>query len=141
MGPIQVRTYTEASADASARRFQADAAEAAEAGFYPTSQTWQGTSLTVTYQRRDVPPATQVPEADSPRPHGPVIPAVAIAIGGTITLLGSILPWVRVGVFSTSGASGDGIFTVIAGVGPQPALHRRGCPSGRQDRRPSACPG
>jgi hypothetical protein len=53
LDPIQVRTYRDDTAEAAAQRFQIDSAEAARSGYYPTSQVWEGSSLTVTYQRRE----------------------------------------------------------------------------------------
>jgi hypothetical protein len=117
MDPIQVRTYRDATAEAAARRFQLDAAEAAKKGYHPTSQVWEGTSLTVTYQRRE-PDAMAAPAPQTVAASRPVfIPSVAIAIGGILVAVGSLLPWLRVGLVSVGGMEGDGILTMIVGVG------------------------
>lgn len=48
--PIRVRTYTGATPDEAGRAYAADAQEAAGNGYHPTSQVWNGSMLTVTYQ-------------------------------------------------------------------------------------------
>jgi hypothetical protein len=60
--PIRVKTYRGETAEATARMFQADSAEAAKAGFLPTSQQWDGATLTVVFQRQDL-----TPDAPPPR--------------------------------------------------------------------------
>ncbi|MFV2063734.1 MAG: hypothetical protein ACC726_09505, partial [Chloroflexota bacterium] len=117
MDPVQIRTYRDSTAEAAARRYQVDAAEAAKNGFYPTSQVWEGTSLTVTYQQRE-PVSTAPPTPQATTTSRPVfIPAVAVGIGGILVVVGSLLPWVRMGVATAGGMEGDGVFTMIIGVG------------------------
>jgi hypothetical protein len=78
MDPIQVRTYRGATAEAAAHRFQADAGEAAKDSYYPTSQVWEGSSLTVTYQRREsITTGSAVDQAPIP-PRAVSIPAIAM---------------------------------------------------------------
>jgi hypothetical protein len=66
MDPVQVRTYDEGSAQATNLRFEADSTEAAKAGFHPTAQSWAGTALTVTYERRTVAQAPVPPPSPAP---------------------------------------------------------------------------
>ena len=47
---IQVRTYREGTQELAAKQFETDAAKAAREGYLPTSQAWEGATLTVTYQ-------------------------------------------------------------------------------------------
>lgn len=35
---------------------------------------------------------------------------------GVLMAIGSVLPWVQLGIFSAAGTEGDGVFTLIAGV-------------------------
>lgn len=52
-GPIKARTYHGENAFETWRDFEADAAEAVRFGYVPTSQSWDGSTLTVIYQQRD----------------------------------------------------------------------------------------
>ncbi len=110
--PIQVRTYTGASPAEAARRFEDDAREAAQRGYRPSSQTWSGSSLTVTYQ---------VEQQGAGMGTMPLEP-LAIGIGGLMGAIGSALPWVTAGAgafsASRSGIQGsDGLITVVLGIG------------------------
>jgi DNA polymerase-3 subunit gamma/tau len=78
-GPIRARTYEAESAAAAARKFEADAAEAAEHGWKPASQVWEGSTLTVVYQSEDgappaEPAATQPAKPAEPKPEEPAKP-------------------------------------------------------------------
>jgi hypothetical protein len=109
--PVAVRRYDDGSAEASAVRFQADAADAARAGYLPASQVWEGSALIVTYQR-----AATTEAVDGPAPRQRVgVPSLAIGIGGVLVAIGSILPWVRLGTVST-GSEGTGLIMAVLGV-------------------------
>ena len=43
--------YSAITAEQTQRRFEADAAQAEHEGYEPTAQSWDGTTLTVTYER------------------------------------------------------------------------------------------
>jgi hypothetical protein len=119
LDPIRTRTYREGTAETTALRFQADAAEAAKAGYLPSSQAWDGATLTVVYQAREQaapetpPPTTTTPATSS----GIYVPAATVGIGGALVVIGSLMPWVRVGMVTGSGMEGDGLFTLAAGAG------------------------
>lgn len=78
--PIRARTYEAESAAAAARKFEADAAEAAEHGRNPASHVWEGSTLTVIYQSEDGTPhpdpaAVQPePKPEEPTPEEPAKP-------------------------------------------------------------------
>ncbi len=44
--------YSAITVEQAQRRFEADAAQAEHEGYEPIAQSWDGTTLTVTYQRR-----------------------------------------------------------------------------------------
>lgn len=81
--PVRTRTYSGRTPDEAAYAFQLDAAEAARAGFTPTSQAWQGTMLTVTYQRT-------APQA---RGRSTRAPALVLLGGAALIAVGCLLPW------------------------------------------------
>jgi hypothetical protein len=62
-GDLQVRTYREGTTGLTAMVSEADAAARGRAGFVVVERTWEGTSLTLTYQRLPSPQAV---------PHGHV---------------------------------------------------------------------
>lgn len=53
------------------RQFEADATEAVREGYEPLSRSWDGTTLTVTYQRNEVASAAASHDSDAqPAPEG-----------------------------------------------------------------------
>lgn len=101
--------------------FASDASQAASRGYHVTSQAWEGTALTVTYQRDPAAapqPATAAPSAPAAAPReGLQLPPAGIAIGGLLVIGGSFLPWATMGIFSANGMQGgDGIITAVVGV-------------------------
>jgi hypothetical protein len=115
-GNVRVKTYYGATPDESARQFQADAAEAAVSGFSPTSQAWNGPSLTVTYlYHQELPSRQPVPAAWN-------LAGIAVVVAGILGAVGAALPWATVttgfGSISRSGLDGgDGIITIIVSIG------------------------
>jgi hypothetical protein len=107
-----VRRYDEGSAETSALRFQADAADAERAGYLPTSQTWEGSALIVTYQDAASRDAAASPGTGQ-RVH---VPSLVIGFGGVLVAVGSILPWVRLGSVST-GMEGSDLVMSVVGLG------------------------
>jgi hypothetical protein len=88
-GPVRARTYQAATAAETAMQFEADASEAAAHGWFPSSQVWEGTALTVMYQRHEETPPVSVHEpADSARgAQAPVgVAPIAAAATGSSTL-------------------------------------------------------
>lgn len=67
--PIQVATYRGATQEEAARAFAADAVRAAEFGYEPWSDAWDGTTLTVTYRLSAEPGAAPPPA--TPRAAAP----------------------------------------------------------------------
>ena len=87
-GPIQTRTYREGTVEATALRFQFDAAEAARAGWFPTSQSWEGTALTVVYrQHPETASGGQRLGADVGRVVGVIVIATLVLLIGLWLLL------------------------------------------------------
>jgi hypothetical protein len=86
-GNVRVKTYYGATPDESARQFQADAAEAAVSGFSPTSQAWNGPSLTVTYLYTQQLPSRQ------PVPAAWNLAGIAVVVAGILGAVGAALPW------------------------------------------------
>lgn len=122
---VEIRTYREATAEASANAFALDAAEAERFGWTATSHTWDGPSLTVVYQpgrgaagqarRRRV---LRLPTVRLGIPRF----GKGIAIGGLLMGLGALLPWIEASaafaVLRRGGLDGlDGMAVlVIAGI-------------------------
>ncbi len=52
MQPVVVKTFVGATETIAAEQHAADAVVAARLGYAPTSQTWDGTKLTVVYERQ-----------------------------------------------------------------------------------------
>ena len=52
MRPVIVKTFPGATPEIAAERFAADAVVATRLGYVATSQAWDGTKLTVVYQRQ-----------------------------------------------------------------------------------------
>ena len=52
MQPVVVKTFPGDTQAVAAEQYAADAVVAARLGYVPTSQTWDGTKLTVVYQRQ-----------------------------------------------------------------------------------------
>ncbi|MDA0270829.1 MAG: hypothetical protein O2919_07335 [Chloroflexi bacterium] len=44
------------------------------------------------------------------------IPAIAAVVSGSMIIVGALLPWARVGIFSVAGTDGDGMVTLIVGM-------------------------
>ena len=68
------------------------------------------------------PPAQEAPPA-APTPGGKKLPLnlskgqMIIGIAGILTVIGSLLPWVKImGMISIAGTDGDGMVTLIAGA-------------------------
>lgn len=115
MGSIRTKTYRGDSAEASARLLQADALEADRQGWTPASMTWEGSAITVIYQRRSMDTVTlpsegastgsSVPTDPQPRTRSPQVGvldinakrrnrgAVATVVGGVMVLLGAFASW------------------------------------------------
>lgn len=60
--PIRVKTYSGETPAEAGQRYEEDAAVAAQHGWVSASQTWEGSTLTVTYQSQALAP-TPVPAA------------------------------------------------------------------------------
>ena len=62
----------------------------------------------------------QTPRAESTLNQGSgrkLSPALWVVVGASaLVVIGSLLPWASVGIFSTNGTSGDGVITLIAGL-------------------------
>lgn len=39
-----------------------------------------------------------------------------MVVGGAVVILGSFVPWVRLGLFAVAGTQGDGVITAVLGV-------------------------
>lgn len=93
LDPFFVRTYTGATPDVAGKEFVEDAAVAASTGYFPTSQQWHGTDLTVVYQLRTNPAATPAATPGAAPSGVGIEPARAaagawVAYGILIALLG-----------------------------------------------------
>lgn len=112
--PIRVSKYEGQTQEEALRRFAEDSSQAAGAGYEPASQTWEGSTLLVTY--RYVGARTGQGSAEL------YLPAIAVLLGGAIVAVGSVLPWVTaIGGFgvtvSRSGVEGgDGLITIGLGI-------------------------
>jgi len=65
MQPVVVKTFVGATQAIAAEQHAADAVVAARLGYAPTSQTWDGATLTVVYERQaptEEPPPQRTPE-------------------------------------------------------------------------------
>lgn len=107
--PVQVRTYSRLSAEAAAQAYAADATLAAHGGYSPTSQVWQGTSLTVTYQRQRRP---GVKRTTGRRANRPIVIGLAALV--LVALVGAWLAQTfvlsdaeRIRAFSLTGETGE----------------------------------
>ena len=87
-GPIQVRVYQGATQAEAARKFEADATEAALTRWIPTSQAWEGSTLTVTYQHQDAPvavaPLPPTPPPPAPPPQNVYVQHSGGGVGGGV---------------------------------------------------------
>lgn len=117
--PIRIQKYVAASQEAALQAFAADSSDAAAAGYEPVGQTWEGTTLLVTYRFVGTSAARHEPAGQQ---RELLIPAGALVAGGVLVAVGSVLPWITaIGGFgitvSRSGVEGgDGLITVILGV-------------------------
>lgn len=111
--PIRIQRYDGSSQEDALRRFAADAPDAAAAGYHPSAQTWEGTSLLVTYARRE----------SAQQSSGLLIPAGAVAAGGILVAAGSVMPWITatggfgISVTRSGIEGGDGLITIVLGIG------------------------
>jgi hypothetical protein len=112
---VRVHTYFGDTPDESARQFEEDSANAAAHGYFPSSQAWNGPSLTVTYLYRD---QRHQQEGATWNPA-----AVGVVIAGVLGGVAAILPWVSAtnGFVSISrtglDGGGDGIITILLSIG------------------------
>lgn len=67
MRPVIVKTFPGATPEIAAERFAADAVVATRLGYAVTSQVWDGTKLTVVYQRQV--PTEAGPVHEPPQEH------------------------------------------------------------------------
>ena len=116
-GPLRTRTYQGANAFETLRDFEADAAEAVSFGYVPTSQTWDGSMLTVVYGQRDDVPASAtnaVNETRNRRRWTWTVAALAVGL-----LYGYAVSYLADAPFYDCGAANvvlSGIFTFVVGV-------------------------
>lgn len=120
--PIRIEKYYGETREAALRKFAEDAQRAADAGYESTGQTWDGTTVLVTYRFTGVggPAGANAALGNASEL---LIPAATVAIGGVLVVVGSVLPWVTAtGAFgisvSRSGVEGgDGLLTIALGIG------------------------
>lgn len=44
------------------------------------------------------------------------VPTITAVVSGSMIILGALLPWAKIGIFSVAGTDGYGMFTLIAGI-------------------------
>jgi len=127
-GQTRTQTYPGLFQSQAEDAFRRDAAEAAQHGWFPTSQHWNGQALVVTYAYGPQPAnrwgaPVGVPAPQAAPAQTPVVPAAAVVIGSAVAIaMGSFLPWGSVNaglvrVEQSGMQGGDGwLFLILAGV-------------------------